>query len=81
MLAPAGQTAILPGRLPTPYPSGVPAAPQVGGAGPHGSPLPGGSAVIGFGAGATRPLGIAFLAIVEVAVAVVGLYVALDYAY
>jgi hypothetical protein len=43
--------------------------------------LPGGSAVIGFGAGATRPLGIAFLAIVEVAVAVVGLYVALDYAY
>jgi hypothetical protein len=82
MLAPAGQAAMPPGRLPAPYPpSGVPVAPQVGGAGTYGSPPAGGNAVGGSGAMAARPLGVAFLAIVEIVVAVIGLYVALDYAY
>lgn len=59
----------------------APAGPQVGGAGPYGSPLPRGNAVSASGADAARPLGIAILTIVEVVVAVVGLYVVLDYAY
>ena len=61
-------------------PWGVPAGSQIGGAGSYSSPPAGGNAVTGSGAMAGRPLGVAFLAIVEFVVAVVGLYVALDYA-
>jgi hypothetical protein len=60
---------------------GPPAGPPVGGAGSNGSPSAGGSAVGTSGADAARPLGIVILTIVEVVVAVVGVYVVLDYAY
>jgi hypothetical protein len=59
----------------------APVGPPVGGAGPFGSPSAGGNAVSGSGAVAARPLGIVILTIVEVVVAVVGLYAVLEYAY
>jgi energy-converting hydrogenase Eha subunit A len=59
---------------PTDLTAALPAAPA--------TPYPaGGGAVAGFGADAARPLGIVILALTEVVVAVVGLFVVLDYAY